>query len=130
VVTPAAVVVALVAAVVVPALLAAALDAAAEADADVRSADAGSEAEGSVPGVCDALEATSADGSPEASDVGSVATDGTPAAVAPPNVAADHAAARMLADVATAATLPRALTRRTFRCGSRSGAYRPPAHRR
>jgi hypothetical protein len=36
----------------------------------------------------------------------------------------------MPADVATAATLPRTLTRRTFRCESRSPAYRRPARPR
>jgi hypothetical protein len=126
----AAVVPAFVAAAVVPALLvvalAAALDAAAEAEAE---ADADSAA---VVGVTLGSAATpTAEGSPDVRDVGSAATAGTPPVmVAPPIVAADHAAARMPADVATAATLPRALTRKTSRCGWRSSAYQPTAHPR
>jgi hypothetical protein len=123
---PAFVAAAVVAAAVVPALLAAALDAAADAEA-VAAADSSA-----VVGVTLGSVATAtAEGSPDVSDVGSAATAATPPVmVAPPIVAADHAAARMPADVATAATLPRALTRRTFRCGSRPSAYQPPAHPR
>jgi hypothetical protein len=135
VVAATAVVPAFVAAAVVPALvaaaLAAALEAALEAALDVWPA-ADVDADGSAPGVCESSIATAtADGSVDVSDVGSVATAGTPAAVVwPPSVAADHAAARIPADVTTAAALPLALTRRTFRCGSRSRAYPPPAHHR
>ena len=131
VVAATAVVPAFVAAAVVPALVAAALAAALEAVLDVWPA-ADVDADGSAPGVCESSIATAtADGSVDVSDVGSVATAGTPAAVVwPPSVAADHAAARIPADVTTAAALPLALTRRTFRCGSRSRAYPPPAHHR
>ena len=131
VVAATAVVPAFVAAAVVPALVAAALAAALEAALDVWPA-ADLDADGSAPGVCESSIATAtADGSVDVNDVGSVATVGTPAAVVwPPSVAADHAAARIPADVTTAAALPLALTRRTFRCGSRSRAYPPPAHHR
>src|SRR5664280_761602 len=131
VVAAAAVVPAFVAAAVVPALVAAALAAALEAVLDVWPA-ADVDADGSAPGVCESSIATAtADGSVDVSDVGSVATAGTPTAVVwPPRVAADHAAARIPADVTTATALPLALTRRTFRCGSRSRAYPPPAHHR
>jgi hypothetical protein len=134
VVAAAAVVPACVPAAVVPALLAAALaaalDAALDAAADAEAVAAADSA--AVVGVTLGSVATpTPEGSPDASDVGSAATAGTPPVrVAPPIVAADHAAARMPADVATAATFPRALTRRTFRCGSRSSACRPPAHPR
>jgi len=131
VVAATAVVPAFVAAAVVPALVAAALAAALEAVLDVWPA-ADVDADGSAPGVCESSIATAtADGSVDVSDVGSVATAGTPTAVVwPPRVAADHAAARIPADVTTATALPLALTRRTFRCGSRSRAYPPPAHHR
>ena len=131
VVAATAVVPAFVAAAVVPASVVAALAAALEAALDVWPA-ADLDADGSAPGVCESSIATAtADGSVDVSDVGSVATAGTPAAVVwPPSVAADHAAARIPADVTTAAALPLALTRRTFRCGSRSRAYPPPAHHR
>jgi len=131
VVAATAVVPAFVAAAVVPASVVAALAAALEAALDVWPA-ADLDADGSAPGVCESSIATAtADGSVDVNDVGSVATVGTPAAVVwPPSVAADHAAARIPADVTTAAALPLALTRRTFRCGSRSRAYPPPAHHR
>src|SRR5665647_3574649 len=85
---------------VVPAFVAAALAAALEAVLDVWPA-ADVDADGSAPGVCESSIATAtADGSVDVSDVGSVATAGTPAAVVwPPSVAADHAAARIPADV-------------------------------
>jgi hypothetical protein len=115
-------------AAVVPALLAAALAAALDAAADVWAASA---ADCSVvEGVAEASVAPEADEPSVVSDVGSAATAVAPTAVWPPRVAADHAAARIPADVTTAAALPLALTRRTFRCGSRSRAYPPPAHRR
>jgi hypothetical protein len=140
VVAAAAVVPAFVADTVVPGLLAAelaaraaalvaALVAALDAAADVWAATAADAA--AVVGVALAsVAAPEADGSSVVSDVGSAATAGAPIAVAPPSVAADHAAARMPADVTTAATLPRALTRRTSRYGSRSSAYRPSARPR
>ena len=119
---------ALLVAAVVPALLAAELAAALDAAPNVCPAE---DADGSAPGVCEASSDTAAaDGSPDVKDVGSGATAGAPTAVWPPRVAADHAAARIPADVTTAAALPLALTRRTFRCGSRSRAYPPPAHHR
>jgi len=122
------VVAALLVAAVVPALLAAELAAALDAAPDVCPA---ADADGSAPGVCEASSDTAAaDGSPDVKDVGSGATAGALTAVWPPRVAADHAAARIPADVTTAAALPLALTRRTFRCGSRSRAYPPPAHHR
>ena len=128
VVAAAAVVAVLLVAAVVPALLAAELAAALDAAPDVCPA---ADADGSAPGVCEASSDTAAaDGSPDVKDVGSGATAGAPTAVWPPRVAADHAAARIPADVTTAAALPLALTRRTFRCGSRSRAYPPPAHHR
>lgn len=132
-VVPAAVVpAAVVPAAVVPAAaaLAAALDVAPATEAE-SDADADAVVSGSVPGVWEASDAAAPDASVDAKDVESVALAGTPAKVVwPPNVAADHAAARMPADVATAAALPRALTRRTSRYGWRWTAYRPPVHRR
>jgi hypothetical protein len=120
------------AAAVVPALLAAelaALAAALDVAADVWAATAADSA--AVVGVAVAsVAAPDADEPSVVSDVGSAATGEAPMAVWPPRVAADHAAARIPADVTTAAALPLALTRRTFRCGSRSGAYQPPARRR
>jgi hypothetical protein len=100
-------------AAVVPALLAAALaDVLAALDAAADDCAAAEADCSGVDGVCDASVATAtAEGSSVVNDVGSVATAGTPPArVCPLSVATAHAAARMPADVATAAAFPRTLT--------------------